>query len=126
VLFGLQGAPRRTAADPGAARRAAAHLREQLQAGPVPPDRFSAYAKVARNAGEVSLARAVLDQWERRAPEDCEMLALRAEVEFQAGSFSKSLQLARAVLRRQKDNRPMKDLESRARQQLEDLLKPSK
>lgn len=65
---------------------------------PLSLGRIELMVKTARNAGAITLARRVLDDWETRAAGDLRAAKLRAEIEFQAEAHSTALRAARLVL----------------------------
>ena len=88
-------------ADRPAAGRAAVLLRQRLAVcGMVPVSQFFTMVRVAINAGDLTLARELLDNWEKRSPNDPLTAGQRADVEFRAGSFSAAIRAAERVLKR--------------------------
>jgi hypothetical protein len=90
------GAPDRKGADPEMARLAARELRDLMRRGPLPASVRGTYAKAARYAKDWNLARDILDEWDRRKPNDPAALEQRARVEFESGSYANAVTAARA------------------------------
>ena len=111
--------------------RAVANLREMLAAQqrhrPLIPD---IAINLALLAGEYSLARQLLDDWERDAPGNLGVLYLRAITEHKAGAYLPALKAAEAYLKRKPDDASMQqfkkqlvqEMGERARHYLPDTL----
>jgi hypothetical protein len=83
-----------------AARRAIDHLRQYADTGEVPAEFAQGMAGIAVQAREFDLARRLLDDWRRRAPNDPRPLMSRAVTEYRAGVYSEAARMAREVLER--------------------------
>src|SRR5262245_16798462 len=80
--------------------RALARLRELLAAGEFCPEQGFSLAVMAISVDEVDLARWVLREWERQAPQDPRILEQRARAEWQAGSYGTTVRLVDQILQR--------------------------
>jgi tetratricopeptide (TPR) repeat protein len=88
-----------SAASP-AARQAINHLRQYADTGEVPAAFAQGMAGIAVQAREFDLARRLLDDWRRRAPNHPQPLVSRGVMEYGAGVHSQAIRMAREVLDR--------------------------
>jgi tetratricopeptide (TPR) repeat protein len=79
-------------------RRSIVHLRQFLALGPVRASEAEMVVKVARYDRQWDLARLVLSEWERQAPDNFNALQQRALVELQAGDYGRAAAAARRML----------------------------
>jgi tetratricopeptide (TPR) repeat protein len=107
MMEGWVGSPIREKPNLDMRRRAADHLRQRIESGPIRANYFMPFCKVAVYADDVELARRVLGQWQKQTPSDVEYLKFRATVELKAGAYGQAITAANRVL----DAQP-KDLEA--------------
>ena len=101
-------------------RRAVENLRAMLALGPIRAQFQRVIAvNLAILAQEYSLARQLLDDWERQAPDDPVALSFRAQTELRAGAFGPALKAAEKVLKHKPSDPAMLQL----RQQAIDMMK---
>jgi hypothetical protein len=86
-MEGFEGSPLRPKPDLVMRKRAADHLRERFELGPLGSKFWVGYTKVALYAGDVEFARRVLSEWGRKSPNDAGYLYYRALAELQAGAY---------------------------------------
>jgi tetratricopeptide (TPR) repeat protein len=105
-------------ADPGATAAAVVLLRRRLQRyGDIPTATMSYSAvKIAVSAKEYTLARQVLDAWERQFPADLDAARGRAWVEFATGAYPAAIAAAERVLAKEPSDRLMAAIRGAARQ----------
>ncbi len=103
----------KAALDPPAspsARQAMDHLRQYAETGEVPAEAAQGLAGLAAQARDFDLARRLLDDWRRRAPNDPRPLVSRAVTEYRAGAYGPAIRLAKEVLGRWPENAAAADL----------------
>jgi hypothetical protein len=66
----------------------------------------------------LDLARWILRSWESQAPEDLEVLLLRANVELRGGAYERALDAANKVLHKQPTNKKAAMYRSQAQERL--------
>jgi tetratricopeptide (TPR) repeat protein/predicted Ser/Thr protein kinase len=98
LMEGWAGSPIREKPDLEMRQRAAEHLRERINLGPLGNEYLSASCKVALYADDLELARRVLSQWEKHTPTDVEYLKFRATTELKAGAYGQAITAAQRVL----------------------------
>jgi len=102
------GSPDRQGNDPAMRALAVKEIRELMRQEPLPSSIRGIYLKAARNAKDWNLARDILDEWDRRSPNDIGQLRARAQIELEAGSFSQAAYVAKLCL-----DRDAKDAEAK-------------
>ena len=103
-MEGWVGSPIREKSDLDMRRRAADHLRQRIESGPISANYFMPFCKVAVYADDVELARRVLSQWQMHTPTDVEYLKFRATVELKAGAYGQAINAAKRILEAQPQN----------------------
>ncbi len=109
------------APDAEAGKRAVRHLREALRLG-IQPENAADLAVVAAKAGEVGLARTVLDEWQRAAPNDPEVWRWRAAAEMRAGAYAEALRSADRYLKHKPDDKEVLGFRKAAVEKLRELV----
>ncbi|MFO0967817.1 MAG: serine/threonine-protein kinase [Gemmataceae bacterium] len=99
VTEGFLGRPNQTKPDLLMRRRAAENLRELLKLAPIKPEEAEILTKIARFCDETVLARQILEQWEKKAPESFDFLRQKTLVELQAGAYETALACAEKMVR---------------------------
>jgi tetratricopeptide (TPR) repeat protein len=74
--------------------RALRSVRQMVALGGIRPDQASRLAHVAIETGQYDLARWIVADWERQAPDDLEALRKRARVELKAGAYGRAIEAA--------------------------------
>lgn len=100
------GSPKIAKPDLEKRKRSVVTLRKVLQYGTLRPDQYEIGVKLARNAGELDLARNLLAEWERKWPNDAMPLFIRAEAEWNAGNYLAACLAAQKVLEIQPPPQP--------------------
>jgi tRNA A-37 threonylcarbamoyl transferase component Bud32/tetratricopeptide (TPR) repeat protein len=99
--------------------KAADLLRDRLQlAPPLHLSRMELCVKIARNAREHTLARRLLDDWEKRSPNNPQAARLRAEIEYNAESYPIALRAAEKALKVNPADPPMLEIRKKSQQHL--------
>jgi hypothetical protein len=114
-------------ADQALLRQAVANLRAMLTLPPHRPLRPAGHAvALARLAGEYSLARQLLDDWEKDAlaDEQSVLLSQRAAVEFRAGAYGPAIKAADEYLKRHPNDRALTKLREDAIGRLREQARP--
>jgi tetratricopeptide (TPR) repeat protein len=81
--------------------RALQNTRTLLELGPPSPFQAALLAPLAIEAGELDLARRILAEWERQAPQDLLLLKKRLAVELKAQAYGPAIAVADKYLERQ-------------------------
>jgi tetratricopeptide (TPR) repeat protein len=110
-------------ADAAAPRRAVQNIRKMLQLAPVRADQAEILVRTALLAGDHDLARSLVADWERLAPDDLRPRRLRAQVEFLTGAYALALKAADQVLARKADDAEARFYRTRALDELRKLVK---
>lgn len=92
------GAPGRAGYDATMQPVAVKEIRDLMRRGPLPGSTRSIYLKAARNAKDWNLARDILDEWERRSPNDMSAVRGRAEIELAATAYASAIIAAKKCL----------------------------
>jgi tetratricopeptide (TPR) repeat protein len=105
-------------------RRAIEHLRKTRALGPSPfPARRELPVMATYLAREYTLARELLDEWEKQAPDDPTALFWRARTELGAGAYGKALEAAEKVLKQKPDNARAIEIKKKA---IENILREAR
>ncbi len=100
------------------AARALANLRRLAAEGPLPGWAAAEMARVALAADEPVLALALLDDWQRREPNDVEALKLRVLAESNLGACERALATAREAARKGPERGDVEDVQADAGRRL--------
>jgi tetratricopeptide (TPR) repeat protein len=125
LLAAFSLAPGTTAdPDPALGRRAVANLRRVLALGPVrAPFQLVIAVHLANSTREYNLARQLLDEWQRAAPDDLAALSMRVGTEMQAEAFGPAVQAADEYLRHKPDDEAMQRKRQEAVEKLRQQLR---
>jgi serine/threonine protein kinase/tetratricopeptide (TPR) repeat protein len=99
-------------------RRALRNTRTFLGLGKVYPKQADLLANIALLAREFDLARGIVDDWQRQAPEDVNAWRKRALVELAAGAYGPAIRAADKVLAVKADDREALDYRAKAVERL--------
>jgi len=86
--------------DPRQEAKIIANLRRLATLGPLPAKALDYTSYVAMQMGEYGLALSLVEEWERLAPKDLELLRNRALIEYNLGAFPRALLTAKQILKR--------------------------
>jgi serine/threonine protein kinase/Flp pilus assembly protein TadD len=113
--------------DPPARRerlaRAVQTAHRLIARGRLNPDHAALVASVAIEAGELDLARWVIRDWERQAPEDAMSWQKRLLVEYKAGAHGPAIAAADKILKRLPDDADAKRIRAAAVERLVEQAK---
>jgi tRNA A-37 threonylcarbamoyl transferase component Bud32 len=105
--------------------RPAETLRKLLALGPAePPLERDQAIRVALLAEKYTLARQLLDNWERQAPTDLQASSWRAITEMRAKSYGRALEAAEKVLKRKPGDAAMRAIKRQATEKLVEQARP--
>jgi tetratricopeptide (TPR) repeat protein len=116
--------------DPAARReqlaRAVQTSRRLIASGRLTPVQAALVASVAAEAGEFDLARGVIADWERQAPEDVLAWRKRLDAEFRAGAYGPAVAAADRILKRLPDDESARRFRAAAAERLADAAKKAR
>jgi hypothetical protein len=111
--------------DPALLRKGVKNLREVLALGPLPtPFQNNLAVSLALLAREYSLARQLLDDWDRQTPGHLQVLHFRAKTEQAAGAYGPALEAAEKVLRQKPGDVQMRRVKKEAVKKLLEQVRP--
>jgi tetratricopeptide (TPR) repeat protein/predicted Ser/Thr protein kinase len=109
--------------EPGVRARAIANIRKIMALGEVPPSQAYWLWNIAGQDRQLDLARSIIADWERQAPNDIEAKVARATIERVGGAYQKALDILEDVVKKNPKHEEALRNQRLARQKLEELRK---